>query len=352
VFPRFPLRARAFIIRRMTIKRFIARWPWVGAVGAVCLGLLVRVGGAANVEPTIIPSVHATLVPTSAIQVPLRLTADQTSVWRNDLEQRMLLSGRVSVLVGYRQLQADHAAVWLTPSRESGESTLDVAIYLAGNVQVREGNSANSTLTVGKELLVTTRVSQGAQLAGNPVSKSEEDSPIVKRGNEIRTELLARRLAPLHVPQIVFTPAEEALQAGWIARGPDNRIIPGPGDIQVVRDAQGNITSVAAAAPPGAAKPTRPRPNIFATGDDTRTLQVGNELVTILPGAYLLMDRQDGRPPLEFRAQRLVAFSPVPEEKPAATAPSTAKSSSHDPAPTKRTTTPTSNRKMAPKFAS
>src|SRR3954453_6607073 len=77
---------------------------------------------AATIEPVIVPTVHATLTPTSAIQSPLKFYADHTSVWRSDVEQRMLLTGRVSVSIGYRLLNADSAAVWLTPSRESGSA--------------------------------------------------------------------------------------------------------------------------------------------------------------------------------------------------------------------------------------
>ena len=97
---------------------------------------------AATYEPNIVPTVNPTLAPTSAIQVPLHLAADNTSVWRLDLEQRLLLTGRVNISIGYRLLRADDAAVWLTPSRESGERTFDVAIYLSGNVEVREGDSS------------------------------------------------------------------------------------------------------------------------------------------------------------------------------------------------------------------
>ena len=327
-FKRFPPNAPAFIIRPMTLTPIIGRWPWLGTAAALCLGLMVRAGGAANIEPAIIPSVHATLTPTSAIQAPLRFAADQTSVWRSDLEQQMLLTGRVSVTVGYRQLKADGAAVWLTPSRESGANTYDVAIYLAGNVEVREGDSAASTVTTGKELLVTTRVSQNVQLAGNALSQAEQDSPLVKRGNEIRNQLLTRQLAPLHIalPQMTLTSAEDALQSGWIARGPNNRIIPGPGDIQVLRDAQGHILHVVATQP-GEIKPPKPRPDLIVIADPggvARWEQVGKEMVTVVPGPYVLYDSRDGKPPLEFRAQRLVAFSPLPEEPATATAPSTA----------------------------
>ncbi len=302
----------------MNLNRLLARWPWLVAVVAIGLGVAVRVGGAANLEPKLFPSVHTTLAPTSAIQVPLRFAADHTSVWVFNGEQRMLLTGNVTVAVGYRQLKADSAAAFLMPSRESGERTFDVAIYLAGNVQVREGNDANSTLTMGTELLVTTRVSQNIQLTVSaPESKSGEESPLVKRGLEIRNELLTRRLPPLLIPRIVITTAEEALQSGWIARNANNRIIPGPGDVQV-----------AASQPAPEAKPAKPKPNLFVIGDPGKSAewqQVGKENIIIVPGPYVLYDGQDGKPPLEFRAQRMVAFGPVEEPPPATgTAPAAA----------------------------
>ena len=298
--------------------RICSRWPLHAAILATCGASLLS--EAANVEPTPVPSVYPTLAPTSAIQVPLRLAADQTSVWSAKPEQRMLLTGHVNILVGYRTLQAEAAAVWLTPSRESGVNTYEVAIYLSGNVLVREGNSPSSTTTVGPELLVTTRIMQSVQLSGMPVAKQEEESVIVKRGDEIRQQILHRPPAIAFIPTIVISPAEDALQAGWIARGPNNRIIAGPGEIKLVRNDQGVLVPTTL---PGAPKPAKPRPNVFATGDDIRTPpQIGKEQVTIVSGAYLLYDAQDTRPPLEFRAQRMVVFSPVPEA--AATAPGTA----------------------------
>ncbi len=131
-------------------------------------------------EAAILPTVHPTLAPTSAIPVPLIIRGDHTSVWKSDLEQRMLVSGRVQIDIGYRSLRADEAAIWLTPSREAGEATWDVAIYLSGNVHVLEGGRANGTATDGSELMVTTRISRNIDLGGTPTSKAEEDSPIVK----------------------------------------------------------------------------------------------------------------------------------------------------------------------------
>jgi lipopolysaccharide assembly outer membrane protein LptD (OstA) len=299
----------------------------MGAAVAAAAGMLVptvdaATGGSPRVEMPAVPSVHMTLSPTSAIQAPLRFAADETAVWRENQEQHLLLTGHVTVSVGYRQLKADGAAVWLTPSREGGATAFDVAIYLSGNVEVREGESASSTVTGGKELLVTTRVSQNIQLAGTPVSRDERESPLVKRGAEIRNDLLTRKIAPLHQMEAVITSTERALQEGWIARGPNNRLIPGPGDIEVVRDAQGNIVQITTAQ--RATRPARPKPTIIITADTTES-SPGNEGATVLSEVYILADLQDGRPPLEFRAQRAVVFGTIPQEKGAATttAPST-----------------------------
>ena len=54
-------------------------------------------------------SVRPILTPTSAIQVPLRFSANDTSVWQAGGDRRMLLQGNVQVMVGYRQLRADGA---------------------------------------------------------------------------------------------------------------------------------------------------------------------------------------------------------------------------------------------------
>lgn len=297
-------------------------WRIIGRRIAVAAGLVAcgwaMMLHAANIEPRIIPTVHAALEPTSAIQVPLRLSARRTSVWRSDTEQRMLLSGGVEVAVGYRTLKADEAAVWLTPSREAGERTYDVAIYLSGNVEVREGNAVNSTRTIGKELLVTTRITQAVQLEGEPVSRAEEDSPLVKRGNEIRNEIASRPMAPLVLPQTFISTTERALQAGWIARGPNNMIIPGPGDIQITRDSEGNVVTL-----PAAQKAPKTSPTIILVGDPDQEQIVrmeGKELIAVLRGVYAHYDFQDGKPPLDFRAHRVVAFGMVDDNKPAATA--------------------------------
>jgi hypothetical protein len=288
------------------------RWPLHAAI--VAAGGAALLARAQSLEPSPVPSVHATLSPTTAIQVPLRMSADQTAVWAENLDQHMLLTGRVNIAVGYRMLQADSASVLLTPARESGTNAYDVAIFLSGNVVVREGTSAGSTTTAGPELLVTTRIMQSVQLMGLPVARNEQNSAIAKRGEEIRRQVLGHALAPMYAPQIVITPAEQALQRGWIARGENNRIIPGPGDIQWVRNEQGNLVPTTMPTLPGQVKP---RPNVFATGDDIRARQIDKEMVTVVPGAYMLYDAQDGRPPLEFRAQRMVVFSPMAQATPA-----------------------------------
>lgn len=282
------------------------KWALGAAVAAVCASGMV--GWAADREPEITATVHPILSPTSAIQVPLRASADQTFVWQQNQQQRMLLSGHVSFMVGYRQLKSEQAAVWLTPSRESGEGVYDVAIYLSGNVEVREGSSASATLTAGRELLVTTRITQSVQLSGVPISQAQEDSPVVKRGAELRDQIANRPPLPRFLPEIVFTPEDEALQNGWIAKTDTNRIIAGPGEAQVVRDAQGNV--IPGAVPPRPARAAPPRPALFVTGDEERTHENGSELVHILPNAYVFFDPRDGHTPLEFRANNVVVFTP------------------------------------------
>jgi hypothetical protein len=303
----------------------IARWPWAGAMAALGVGLLVRAGGAASVEPSLVPTVHPTLLPSSAIAAPLRLAAGHTTVWRSNQEQQMLLTGGVTISLGYRQLKADAAAAWLTPVRESGAAIYDVAIYLSGDVEVREGADAGATVTTGKELLVTTKVSQEVQLQGTLETRNDEDAPVFQRGKALRDEVLARRPAPLHSAVMTITTPEQALQSGWISRGPNNRLIPGPGDLRVERDAQGNVQVVPTTQ--GAVKPAKPRPDVVALpdpGSRFRAEQVGHEMAYVIPGVYMLFDAHDGKPPMEFRAQRMVAFGPLTEESTAtASAPAT-----------------------------
>ncbi len=293
------------------------RWALHAAVAvasaAVLSGVVERLAiQAAMLEPPIIPTVHPTLTPSSAITTPLVLHADDTAVWRSANEQRMLLTGHVSIELGYRRLQAGRAAVFLTPSKEGGESTYEVAIYLVDNVVIEEpGRKGETTQThASSELLVTSRIAQSVELAGTPVSRVEEDNPIVKRGDELRTELLTKPAPPVHIPRIVITEAEAALQSGWIARGPNNRIVIGPGDLAPKKNGPGGIPpeSVAVKAP-------KPRPQVFATGDKVEYKTLGNERVAIITGAYLFRDTLDGKPPIELRAQRMVLFSP-PEGAP------------------------------------
>src|SRR2546425_822916 len=83
--------------------------------------------------------------------------------------------------------------------------------------------------------------------SGAPISKPEEDTPTVKRGNALKSKLLTPPLPPMHPARVVTPDAKKPLQSGWIARAPNNRLIVGPGDIQLVRDTQGNLV-------PGATK--------------------------------------------------------------------------------------------------
>ncbi len=78
--------------------RLRKNWIIHAAILACCAGgAYLR---AADREPAITPTVHPTLTPTSAVQLPMRLAANQTFVWRADQEQRMLLSGHVKVAIG------------------------------------------------------------------------------------------------------------------------------------------------------------------------------------------------------------------------------------------------------------
>ncbi len=232
------------------------------------------------VEAPVVPTVYPVLTPSSAIDAPLMLRGDQADVWRKGAEQRMYLSGRFVAQIGYRTLRSDQAAIFLTPSREGGEATYDVAIYLSGNARVEEGESRASTVTTNRELLVTTRVSGAIQLSGTtPRGQALEDNPVVKRGDALRMALLTKPVPPPVIPYIVITEAERALQEGWIARGPGNRIIAGPGE--AVAAGGGGATA------PAAVQPTKVRPQVFATGDRIERKKMGGEEVTIVRGSFV-----------------------------------------------------------------
>ena len=296
-------------------KRWALHTAVVAACGALVLG---GVGGidrasaaSASREVTIMPTVHPVIVPTSAIPVALQVSADHTSVWRADLDQRLLAEGHVQIEVGLRTLHADNAAIWLTPSRESGEATWDVAIYLSGNVHVFEGSQSQATQTQGGELLVTTRISRSIDLTGTPVSKAEEDNPIVRRGQQLREDLLDRPMATIYIPEIQVSTVEQALQAGWIARGPNNKIVAGPGDFQLVRNAEGKYVPA-----PVAPKPPKPRPILriaFDPSSKVHVQQTATEIITVYQGPYIIYDALDGKPPFVFHAERAVTFSPIPK---------------------------------------
>jgi hypothetical protein len=294
------------------LSRLRGQWALHAAVlVASSAGIMCGINAAAGVTPRelpILPTVHPTLTPTRAIPVPLYIGGDRTSVWKSDLEQRMLVHGHVRIDIGYRSLHADNAALWLTPSREAGEATWDVAIYLSGNVHVLEGGRTDATATQGNELMVTTRLSRNIQLQNTPVSRAEETNPIFQRGEALRQEILNRPPQPIHIPQITITSTEEALQAGWIARGPDNRIVAGPGDFQLTTTVDGRKVAV----PPNAPRPAKPRPLLFIAGDpNIHAQQMGNEMVSVITNPYLLYDALDGKPAIEFHSQRMVTFSPM-----------------------------------------
>ena len=285
---------------------------------------------AASLEPPIVPTGHPVLSPSSAIPVPLRLQAQETLVWRRDLEQRIFLRGAVTIDVGYRRLQAGQAVLWLTPSREGGESTYDVAIYLTDNVRVQETNKASGTITTSKELLVTTRIAQSALLVGNPTpikrdeqAKFEKETPAFARGEELRQDLLNKPVPPAFIPTITITDAETALQRGWIARGPGNQLIAGPADIALALSHGASGTGVPSPAGPNAPAAPKPRPQVLLVVDRFKSYRLNDkEQVTVAENAFLMRDNMDKRPPLELRAQHVVLFSPV--EKDNATQPTTA----------------------------
>ncbi len=69
-------------------------------------------------------------------------------------------------------------------------------------------------------------------------------------------------------------------------------------------------------------KPAKPRPQLFIaipSDGGIREQQIGNEMVTVITNPYLIYDALDGKPAIEFHAQRMVTFSPA--QKSAATAP-------------------------------
>ncbi|MCL2641134.1 MAG: LPS assembly protein LptD, partial [Phycisphaerales bacterium] len=150
-----------------------------------------------------------------------------------------------------------------------------------------------------------------------------EDNPIFKRGNELRQERLNRPApTPFTPPTFTQTTIEEALQAGWIARGPNNRIIAGPGDVLAQRGPDGKIRTVQSQT----THPSRPSPRaLIAFDQDTHSRRVKNEYLTIFRNSFMLIDFQDGKtPPLEFRAQNMVTFSPTPQSQAPAKADPTA----------------------------
>jgi len=259
----------------------------------------------ARVEAPIIPTVHPTMMPTSALPLPLQIHADEAATWVQNNEQRLFLRGHVQIALAYRTLQANEAALWLTPVRESGENANDVAIYLHGGVRVIESDLRHSTTQTTDELLVTSRIGNDIRLLGTvPVSRIDRDNPVVARGETLRTELLTKPAAPAYLPTIVLQPTEVALQRGWIARGPGNRIISGPGDVAMTVE---GIKPVGALPPPAAPKP---KPSIFATGDRIEVKELNGERVTTVRGAfYLMYHPADGKAPYEFRAQKAVLFS-------------------------------------------
>lgn len=266
---------------------------------------------AAPVEPPLVTTAHPVLVPSSAITLPLEVRADDVSVWREGSEQRMFLKGDVRINVGYRQLRAAEAAVFLTPTQDGGENTFDVAIYLKGDVTVSEGVGKKATVTrSGDELLVTTRITKEVQLSGGtPRAQAMEENPVVARGDKLRNELLTRPPQLVHVPVITITETEKALQRGWIARGPGNKIVVGPGEALALQP--GGEGTTAGQAPPLPPPKVTGRPQILATADEVSGKVIDGEQVVVARGNFFLMrTTPDEKPPIILRAQHAVLFSP------------------------------------------
>jgi len=310
------------------MHRFALQGAVLAACGALSIGGLNLLHAA--VEPPIIPTVHPTLAPSGIITAGLKITANDNYVWRSGSEQRIYVRGNVTIEFGYRRMLANEAVIWLTPSREGGDSVFDAAIFLNENVRLQQMTKSGKIETNAAELLVTARISGQVQLVATPESKGQEELAAYKRGQELRQELLMRPAPAVHIPRITIVEAEEALQAGWIARGPGNRLIAGPAEILAARQ-QGRGTG-GAGTQPGVelgpdgqpiAKVVRPRPQVFATGDRIEYKTVDGERVTVIRNAYLMRDTLDGKPPIELRAQQMVLFSP-PENQPTATQPGAA----------------------------
>lgn len=297
--------------------RLLQQACWLAALAALgvsaWVGVRPVVGGSPNpIEPAIIPTVYTTLSPRSAINLPLNLKGDAIMVWHKGSEQRMLFTGHFSALLGYRVLQAEQAMVTLTPTRDGGENSFDVAMYLSGKVQVQEGTSPKSAVTSASELLITTRIAGSVKVAGGtPVAKSAEDDPIVKRGDVLRDELLSKPTPLPYIPTIVFTDTENALQNGWIARGPGNRIIAGPAETalatgpEVIGETSNPPPEANVAVPP----PPQPKARFFASADRKAYETVDNQTVLVASGSlYLTYTPATGGAPIELRAQRAVLF--------------------------------------------
>ncbi len=293
-----------------TLRRIARALPRLigtaAVVAALCLGAQPNARALSErVEAPIIPTIHPVMEPDSAIPLPLKIHADEAATWVQDGDQRLFLRGHVVVELAYRTMRAGEAAIWLTPVSESGENAYDVAIFLHSGVRVEESDRLHATVQTANELLVTSRILKNVQLSGTtPVSRIENDNPVVARGEVLRTELLNKPLAEVFLPTIIIQPTEEALQRGWIARGPGNRIISGPGDAVLTEN---GVKPVGVPLPPPAPKP---KPSIFATGDKIEVKEINGERVTIIRGGfYLMYHPADGKAPYELRAQKAVLFS-------------------------------------------
>ena len=304
-------------------------WACIASVAAPLGGLpQLRAAPQSRLEPALIPTVNPTLLPASAIQTPLKLGADRTMVWRPGLEQRLYLEGNVVVEVGYRVLKAPKAVAWLTPSSESGAGVYDVAVYLSSGdgkdaVEVVESTAVGGTVSVSKELLVTTRVTQSALLTGTPTpmpreayTKFEKEDATYTRGEGLRQDLLTKRPPPAYIPTIVFTDAAAALQRGWIARGAGNVLIAGPADTAIARGGPGSGATTqerTQGVGPKALPKEKQRPPVLAVVDRASSylLPNGKEQVTVVNNLYLMVGSRSERPPVELKAENAVFFSPA-----------------------------------------
>ncbi|MGC8552711.1 MAG: LPS assembly protein LptD [Phycisphaerae bacterium] len=294
-------------------KPGVVPWRWgrllvaLTAASVPLFAPLLHLQGASYAPIT--PTVFPILRPSTAINVPLKVAATHTAIWQTPSgTQQMLLTGGVTLYIGYRQLSADSAAVWLKPATSGGEPIFNVSIYLAGHVRVSEGLLGRA-VSAAKELLVTTRVIQQVELTGAaPVPKNEALDAVVVRGEALRKQERERPRGVAAIPRIEVQQTEMALGEGWIARGANNVIEPLPKPIFT--------PGAVASGSPVQHRPGVPPPQIFATGDKIQLQTIGQQRVTIVQGEFFLQRKAFHGQSLELRANDAVLFSPLNSSQP------------------------------------